>query len=94
MQHHPHCLNAAAGYSYLCIDHGCPTDLEGLTHLNKKEVANPTHVMVAKITNCLTCLGKGFGKGSPFPTTVCPECKGEKFTQFAMTLEDFAKLPK
>lgn len=60
----------------------------------------PTHVMVAVPVDCQKCGGTGeveYGFAvtiRPDGTRycVCPNCRGAKFSQYAMTLEDFAKL--
>jgi len=60
----------------------------------------PTHVMVASPVDCKKCGGTGEVKYGfsvsvrPDGTRycVCPDCRGSKFTQYAMPLEEFAKL--
>jgi hypothetical protein len=52
----------------------------------------PTHVIVQAPINCIICEGKGVVPHGFDVCAVCPRCKGERVRQYAMPLEEFAKL--
>jgi hypothetical protein len=64
-------------------------------------MSRPTHVIVGSPVDCKACGGTGESKAPGFEHFVridgtmyrpCPECRGATFRQYAMTLEEFAKL--